>query len=327
MHIKRVGSLRRTAAVALAAIAASTVVAQEYPDKPVRLVVPTAPGGGFDILGRHTAQRLGEMLKQSFVVENKVGAGTLAGTEFVARSAPDGYTLLMGGVSNMALNPGLFRKLPYDPVRDFVPAGFLATYPVVLVARKDHPAESFADFVKLAREQPGRHSYASAGVGTGQHVWCALLLAGLKLDVVHVPFKGAAPAHQDLLGGRVDTMLDNISAIRPHIEAGRVKALGVSSRQRAPQLPNVPTLMESGLTDFEAGSWMGIFAPAGTPPAVVEKLRAQIGVLTRSADFVARIERDGGQVLSPPPAEQQQLMVSEVERWTRLIRQHGVTVD
>lgn len=299
----------------------------EFPNRPIRLVVPTAAGGGFDILGRQVAQRLTEDQKVNVVVENRPGAGTITGTEFVARSAPDGYTLMLGGVSNIALNPALFRKLPYDARKDFVPVGFLATYPTVFLVASSVPANTLREFVDLVRKNPGQYNFATAGVGTAQHIWGEIVLRQLALRMETVHYKGAAPAHQDMIAGRVHFTMENISAARPFLQAGRLKALGVSSAQRSPQLPEVPTLNETGLLDFEAGSWMAVFAPSTTPQPVVERLRELIGDLVRSPGYIAKIQSIGGTPMNIEAAAQQPFMEQELTRWDRLIRSTGIQLD
>jgi len=325
--LMRGATLRLLLVSACAASAAAGAWAQDYPNRPIRLIVPTAAGGGFDILARYVAQRMGDDHKITLTVENRVGAGTVAGTEFVAKAPADGYTLMLGGVSNMALNPALFKKLPYDAARDFVPVGYLATFPTVLVSPPDFPANSFAEFVAQVRANPGKYNFASAGVGTGQHVWGAILIKLLGLDMPMVHYKGAAPAHQDLLAGRTHGMLDNLSAIRQHIQAGKLKAYAVSTRGRASQLPNVPSVIETGVVDFEAGSWMGLYAPAATPAPIVERLRSLADQLVRSPEFAARIESTGGAALVIPGNRQNQFQADELARWDRLIKQTGIQLD
>ncbi len=329
LAFQKIACVARSAAVALAVASTGNVLAQvsEFPSRPIRLVIPSAAGGGFDILGRHVAQRLTEEYKVSVVAENRVGAGSIQGTEHVARSAPDGYTLLLGGVSNIALNPALFRKLPYDARKDFVPVGFLATYPTVFLIPASMPVNTLREFVDLARDNPGKLNFATAGVGTAQHVWGEIVLRklGLKMETVH--YKGAAPGHQDMIAGRVHFTMENISAARGFIQAGRLKALGVSSLQRSPQLPDVPTLNETGLLDFEAGSWMAVFAPSATPVPVVDRLRELIGTLVRSPEYIARIESIGGMAMNVAPGEQQPFMDRERERWDALIRSTGIQLD
>ena len=325
----RAGWLAKGAATIILAVASLCAQAQttDFPNRPIRLVIPTAAGGGFDILGRFVALRLTEDQRVNTVAENRPGAGTITGTEHVARSAPDGYTLMLGGVSNIALNPALFKKLPYDARKDFVPVGFLATYPTVFLISTNLPVSTLREFVTLIKDNPGKYNFASAGVGTAQHIWGEIVLKQLGLQMETVHYKGAAPAHQDMVAGRVHFTMENISAARGFIQAGRLKALGVSSRTRSPQLPDVPTMNESGLIDFEAGSWMALFAPSATPAPVVEKLRGMIGTLVRSPDYVSKIESIGGTPMNIDAGAQQPFMDQELARWERLIRATGIQLD
>ena len=321
------GSLLRRAGCLLVCLFGVTALAQEYPARPIRLIVPIGAGGGTDILARHVAQKLGERLRQAAIVENRPGAGSLIGTEYVAKAAPDGYTLLVGGIFNMVMNRALLRNLPYEPLRDFVPLGYISAYPFVLVARADLPGSSLQELVQYAKERPGKLTYGSAGLGTLQHVWGTILFKSLGLDMVHVPFKGAPAAHQEMLAGRLDVMLDNLSAARHHVQAGRLKALAVSSASRSPQLDGVPTLNETGLLSFEGESWFALFAPAGTPGPVLATLRSALAGINRDAEFAGRVERDGGRVLAIPPERHIKFLQEEIERWSGLVTRYGVTVD
>src|SRR5438067_198992 len=249
--------------VIIACLLAAVANAQDYPARPIKLVVPIGPGGGTDILARHLAQKMSERLRASALVENRPGAGSIVGTEYVARAAPDGYTLLVGGIFNMVMNKALVKSLPYEPLRDFVPLGYLSAYPFALVARPDLPA-TLGAFVRYAKARPGKLTYGSAGLGTLQHVWGTILVKSLGLDMVHVPFKAAPAVHQEMLAGRIDVMMDNLSAVKHHVQSGRLKAYAVSSTERTAQLPEVPTLRESGV-DFVGESWFAMFAPAATP--------------------------------------------------------------
>jgi tripartite-type tricarboxylate transporter receptor subunit TctC len=289
--------------------------------------VPQPPGGGTDILARNVAQKLTEQFRLSVIVENRPGAGSLVGTEIAARATPDGHTLLVGGIFNMVMNKALIRNLPYEPLRDFVPLGYTSAYPFLLLAQADLPVASLAELVKYARERPGRLSYGSAGIGTLQHVWGTILVKSLGLDLLHVPFKGAASAHQEMIGGRLDLMFDNLSASKQYVQAGRLKGLAVSSASRSPHLPNVPTVSETGLVGFEGESWFGLFAPAGTPAPVVRTLRDVLAGIVRDPEFAGRIERDGGRVLTIPAGEQRRFLQEEVERWSRLVAQYGITAE
>jgi tripartite-type tricarboxylate transporter receptor subunit TctC len=323
--------LRSMAIVAFAAlailIASPGAMAQNYPTRPIRIIVATAPGGGTDLTGRNVARTMSDLLRHSVIVENRPGAGSTTGTDYAARATPDGYTLLVSSASSMVMNGFLYKNLPYDSLRDFIAVGFIAAYPFVLVTRADLPVASLAEFVNYAKERPGKLTYASPGVGSVQHVWGTILFKSLGLDLLHVPFKGAAAGHQEMLGGRIDAMFDNLSASRPYVESGRMKGLAVSTPRRASQLPAVPTVNETGLGQFDGESWMGIFAPAATPPAMVGKLRDIIVEVARDPDFVARINNSSGYVMAIPPQQQQQFLRREIERWGQLIRKYGVAAD
>ena len=301
--------------------------AQDFPSKPLRIVVPQAAGGGTDILARNLAVRLTDLLKQGVVVENRTGAGSLIGTDFVARAPADGHTLLMGGIFNMVMNKALVKNLSYSPENDFVSLGYVSAYPFVLLTRPDLPVNSLAELAAYAKARPGKLSYGSGGMGTLQHVWGAVLTSSLGLDMVHVPFKGAAPAHQEMMAGRLDIMFDNSSAAKPHIQANRLKGLVVSSAQRSAQLPNLPTVTETGLVSFEGESWFGVFAPAATPAPVVARLRETLAAINRETEFVARVERDGGRMLNVAPAQQEAFLRNEIERWVGAVNRYKVTAD
>lgn len=307
--------------------AVTPVHAQEFPSKPLRIVVPQAPGGGTDILARSLAVRMTDLLKQGVVVENRTGAGSLIGTDFVARAPADGYTLMMGGIFNMVMNKALVKNLPYSPENDFVSLGYVSAYPFVLLMRQDLPVNSLAELVAYAKARPGQLTYGSGGMGTLQHVWGAILTGSLGLDMVHVPFKGAAPAHQEMMAGRLDIMFDNISAAKPYIQTGRLKGLVVSSAQRSAQLPNLPTVNETGLVRFEGESWFGVFAPAATPAPVVARLRETLASINREPEFMARVDRDGGRMLNIPAAQQQAFLRYEIERWVGAANRYKVTAD
>ena len=309
----------------LAPLVAMSANAQDYPARPIKLVVPIGPGGGTDILARHLAQKMGERLRGSAVVENRPGAGSIVGTEYVAKAAPDGYTLLVGGIFNMVMNKALVKNLPYEPLRDFVPLGYLSAYPFALVARPDLPA-TLGDFVQYAKVRPGKLTYGSAGLGTLQHVWGTILLKSLGLDMVHVPFKAAPAVHQEMLAGRIDVMMDNLSAVKHHVQSGRLKAYAVSSARRTRELEGVPTLRESGV-DFEGESWFALFAPAATPAPIVGVLRTTVGEVLRDADFAARVQKDGGRLLAIAPGEQAKFIEQEIERWGSLVQRYGVGIE
>ncbi|TMH68160.1 MAG: tripartite tricarboxylate transporter substrate binding protein [Betaproteobacteria bacterium] len=284
--------------------------AQDYPVRPIRLIVPIGPGGGTDILARHMAQKMTERLRSSVVVENRPGAGSIIGTDYVAKAAPDGYTLLVGGIFNMVMNKALVKNLPYEPLRDFVPLGYISAYPFALVARADLPAR-LADFVQYAKERPGKLTYGSPGLGTLQHVWATILLKQLGLELVHVPFKAAPAVHQEMLAGRIDLMMDNLSAVKHHVQSGRLRAYAVSSAARTPHLE----------------SWFAMFAPAATPAPTVALLRNVVAEILRDPEFAGRVDKDGGRVLAIAPGEQSKFLQDEVERWGALVTRYGVGVD
>ena len=302
-------------------------VARDLRSRPIRIVVASGPGGGTDITGRYVAKTMGELMRHTLLVENRPGAGSATGTEYAARATPDGHTLLVSSGSSMVMNGFLYKQLPYDALRDFVAVGFIVAYPFVLIARTDLPVSNLAELMKYAKERPGKLTYGSAGVGTLQHVWGTLLFKSMGLDLLHVPYKGAAMAVQEMMGGRIDLMFDNMSAARAPVAAGRVKALAVSPTQRASQMPHVPTVNESGVAKFDGESWMGMFAPAATPQATVDALRGVFANVVRDADFRARIEAGGGRLMAVPPQQQQAFLRSEIARWGALIKQYGVSAE
>ncbi len=315
-----------TGAVA-ATLLPGMVRAQEFPAKPVRIIVPQPPGGGFDTTARVLAEKLGPLLGQTVVVENRPGAGTLVGTEAAAKAPADGYTLLLGGLSNIALNPGLYQKLPYDPLKDFVPVALPVSYSYTLVARKDLPQNTLKELIDFARANPDKVTYASGGNGSGQHIASAVVahLAGVKMT--HVPYKGAQAAYQDLIAGRVDLFFDITPTARGQVDGGAVKALAVSSRGRQPVHPNVPSVMDTGVAQLDMESWFGLFAPAATPAPVLARLRAEMARVMVMPDIVDRFQKGGGMAMKLGTADTEALVKREVERWTKVIREAGIKGD
>ena len=298
-----------------------------FPNKPLKIIVPQPPGGGFDFVGRVLAERLGKQLGQSIVVENRPGSGTLVGTDLVAKAAPDGYTLLVGSVSNMALNMGLYAGLPYDSLRDFELIGLASSYSYTLIARKDLPFATLKDLIAFAKVNPGKLSYASGGNGSGQHVLAAALwhLAGVEL--IHVPYRGAQAAYQDLLGGRVDLFFDLAPTARVQVDAGNVRALATSGASRNTMHPEVPTLIETGVTGnaaLELESWFGLFVPSKTPADVLEKLRGEFAKVMTASETASTFAKAGGRPLALSLSDAKTLVRRDIERWTKLIKTMGV---
>ena len=309
------------------ALAATSAFAQDYPYRPVRIIAPNPPGGGFDLIARVVSQKLAKQLNQQVVVENRTGAGTLVGTEAAAKSTPDGYTLLVGGLSNIAANVGLYKNLPYDPLTDFVPVGMVASYSYALVSRKDLPQQNLRELIDYARAHPGKLTYASGGVGTGQHIAAAALayITGVKL--MHVPYRGAQAAHLDLQSGRVDLFFDNAGTAKPYVDDGRVKPFAVSSAQRFAGMPGVPTVNETGVAQMDMEAWFGIFARSGTPPAVLKRLQSEMAKAIQAPDMAKRFESGGGRVLRMSAVETDKFVKSEIRKWSTLIREAGITAE
>jgi len=306
------------------ALAASAALAQDYPSRAVHIVVPSAPGGGYDVIGRLLAESFTQQLGAAFVVENRPGAGTLIGTQAVATAPPDGYTLLIGGLANMAFNPALHQDMRYDAVRDFAPVAMVGAFTYALVGRKDLPQATFRELVDFARAHPGKLSIATSGIGTGQHISALLLKHYARIDLLEVTYKGAQPAYLDLLAGRVDLFFDNTTTARPFIADGRVKAYVTSGSVRDALLPDVPTAAQAGLRDFVLDSWLGLFAPAKTPAAVIERLRGATHTMLENAELRRRLEANGWRIISMSREEMQAFVKREAQKWPPVLRQAGI---
>jgi tripartite-type tricarboxylate transporter receptor subunit TctC len=314
--------------VAALALAVNTAAAQEYPNKPVRVVVPYVAGGNADIWARTLSQKLTEALKQGFIVENKPGANGGIGTDFVAKSAPDGYTLLAVASGPIVVNPVLYPKVPYDPVRDLAPVAQCAVYQYVLVTRADAPYKTIAELVAAARAKPGGLAYGSTGIGGGNHLAAELfgLATGTRFN--HIPYKGSAPALADLLGGQLAFMFDTVITSVPHVRAGKLRAFAVSSAKRASSLPEVPTMQEAGFAGFDMSQWQGVLAPAGTPRAVVQRLNAEIVKAMHAPDVHERIAVQGGNdIVTGTPEEFAALIRADLERYGKLIRDARISAQ
>ena len=309
------------AAVSLAACAA---LAQDYPVKTVRIIVPSAPGGGYDVIGRLLAERFSQDFAQAFVVENRPGGGTLVGTQVAAGAPADGHTLLVGGLANMAFNLALHAEPRYHPVSDFAPVAMVGAFTYALVARKDLPASSLGQLIEYARANPGKLTIATSGVGTGQHVSALLLKRFAGIDVLEVLYKGAQPAYLDLLAGRVDLFFDNTTTARPFIADGRVRPLVTSGSVRDALLPEVPTAAEAGLPELVLDSWLGLFAPARTPSGVIERLRVATLKAVDNVEVRRRLEVNGWRIISMSAEETRAFVKREAEKWPAILRQAGI---
>lgn len=301
--------------------------AQNFPSRPLRVIVPQPPGGGFDMVARTLSDPFATLLGQPVVIENRPGGGTVVGTDIVAKSDADGYTVLLGASANLVLSAGLYSKLPYDPKSDFTPVGIAATFSYTLVARNDLPFNSLKEIVEYARANPGKLTYASGGNGSGQHICAALLWHGAGASVTHVPYKGAALAYQDLIPGRVDLFFDASSTARGHVEAGRVKAIAVSSPARLAYHPAVPTVRETGVLDFEMETWVGYFVRAGTPAPVLARLRADFERVAAMPETAATLEKRGARPVRVSAAEAEALLARDIDKWVQLIRAAGIRAD
>ena len=309
------------------ALASWPALAQSYPVKPVRIVVPFAPGGPADLLARLLAQKLGDGWGQPVVVENRTGAGGNIGMEAVARATADGYTLLIAPTGNLTVNPSLFTKLGYDPIRDFAPITQLATVENVLVVNAALPVRSVQELVQLAKQKPGIYTFASPAVGSQAHLAGEFLRIATGIELIHVAYKGTGPALNDLLGGQISMMFSQTSSAIPHIRAGKLRALGVASLKRSTALPDVPTVAEQGLANFEAVSWYALMAPAGTPAEVLTKLHVDSARAIRAADARERLSALGAEAVGGTPAELAAIIRTETVRWARVIKDAGVRAE
>lgn len=303
-------------------LAAASVTAQDYPTRPVRLVVPYAPGGPVDIVGRLTAQKLSEALAQQVVVENRAGAGGNIAVELVARATPDGHTLLMGANGTNAINPSLYKKLPVDPEKDLAPISMVASSAMILVVHPSLPVASVKQLIALARAKPGAITYASSGSGSTAHLSSELFKSMARIDLLHVPYKGAGPALTDLVAGHVQTMITAISSTLPYVKAGRLKALGVSSEKRLPILPEIPAVAEQ-LPGYEVITWYGVFAPAGTPRPVIDKLNQALVRVLATPDAQGKLAALGADARTNAPEQFAESVRKERAKWARIIQESG----
>jgi tripartite-type tricarboxylate transporter receptor subunit TctC len=309
------------------AIASGLVHAADYPSQTIKIVVPFPPGGGVDVVARMIAPRLSELLGQSVIIENRGGAGGSLGATAVAQAPRDGYTLLLGTASTHGTNPNVYAKLPYDPVRDFVPVALITQAPLVLLANNTVPAKSTAELIALAKAKPGELSFGSYGTGSSNHLVAELLntMAGIRTN--HVPYRGSAPMMTDLIGGRIQFAFDGVAATLGYIRGGSVRLLGVSSMKRTPLHPDEPTIAESAVPGFNASVWFGLFAPAGTPKAAVDLLNGKINVVLRSPEIREAFLKVGNEPVGGGPEVLAARAQSELQKWTTIVREKNIHIE
>jgi tripartite-type tricarboxylate transporter receptor subunit TctC len=309
---------------AAAALHAASAAAQAWPAKPIRLMVPFPPGGSTDIVARIVAQKMGERLGQSIVIENRGGAGGTIGTAQVAKAAPDGYSLTVASTSTHVVAPSVYAKLDYDPVKDFAPVGLMAVSPYLLVVHPSVPAKTLQELVALAKKQPGKLNYASAGVGSTTHLSMEMLKSVSGTYMLHIPYNGNGPAGTAVVGGQVEILFGSLPALLGHAKGGRVRSLAVGTLKRSPSLPEVPTVAESGYPGFDASLWLAIMAPAGTPQAVIDRLNKELVAVVSAADTREALDKAGAEPLTGTPAELSTMIRDGVPKYAKIVKTAGV---
>lgn len=318
----------KRAVVLFAVTISATAFAQDnYPNKPIRLVVPFPPGGGTDIIARDVANKVSTTLGWDFVVENKPGSGGNLGVDAAAKARPDGYTLALGQTSNLSVNPTLYSNLPYDSVKGLTAISLVASAPLVLVVASDSPMKTWEEVVKTAKAQPGKLNFASPGNGTVAHLTSELLQKTADIKFTHIPYKGAAQAVTDLIGGRVDLYASSVPTLLGSIKNGKLRAIAVTSKERVADMPDVPTVAESGYKGFESTTWFGFVGPAGIPKPIVEKLNAEINKSLASDDLKVKLREQGAQVLGGSPEQFSALIKEEIDRWATIIKDSGTKIE
>lgn len=324
-------SKRRTlsmlAICGLALVAAPAQAQPAYPSKPVRLIVPYSSGGPSDVLARAIGQRLGESLGQPVVIENRTGAGGNIGTEQVAKAAPDGHTLILGTVGTHAINSSLYSSLPFDVARDFAPVALVASATIVMVSTPAVPAATLKEFVSFAKSKPAQLSFASPGSGTPHHMAAELFKTMAGVEMTHIPYKGAAPAITDLLGGQVPVGFVSLPAALPHVKAGKLRAVGVTAAKRSAVAPEVPTIAEAGLPGYEVDNWYAVFAPVGTSKDIVNRLNAEIVKLMQAPEVRERLNSQGFEILQSTPEQLAEFQKTELAKWARVVKASGAKAD
>ena len=313
--------------VGVTASASALAQAASYPNRPIRIVVPFPVGGIADTFSRTIGIKLTEVWGQPVVVENKTGAGGNIGAELVAKSAPDGYTLVMGNIGSHAVNVSLFKNIPFDPIKDFVPIAHVLDAEGLLVVNPSVNANSVREILAIARAQPGKLSYASGGLGTTSHLAGELFKSTAKVDIVHVPYKGNSPAITDLLGGQTQMSFATMPTVLPHVKAGKLRAIASIGLARTVALPDVPTVAESGLPGFEVSNWIGLFAPVGTPPEIVAKLNAEVQKIMRSPDVQKRLEAEGARFIPTTPEQFAAFQKDELVKWAKIIKDANIKAE
>lgn len=299
----------------------------QYPVKAIRMIVPSAPGSGPDIMARTIAQKLSEAWSQPVVVEARPGAGGIIGSEAVAKSSPDGYTLIMGNAGSHSVNPSLYRKLPYDPLKDFAPVALVSSAPNILIVHPSLPVKSAKDLITLAKARPGDLTFGSGGNGSTAHLSGEMFRTLAGINLVHVPFKGAPAAVLGVITGEISMAILNLPPALPHVKSGRLKALGVSTPRRSAAVPDLPTIAESGLPGYSATAWYGVLAPAGTPREIILKLNVEIVKILRTDEVKKRIASDGGEVIGSTPEEFTAVMKTDIAKWAKVVQASGARVD
>jgi tripartite-type tricarboxylate transporter receptor subunit TctC len=306
---------------------AGQALAQSYPVKAVRVIVPYPPGGGNDTLARLFAAKLSERTGQPFVVENRPGAGAMIGTEAAAKAPADGYTILLSSIATHALSPNLYARVPYDPVKDFAPITLLGIAPTVLVVYGDLPAKSLADLVAAAKAKPGSLAYASGGNGTPPHINAEVFKSIAGVDLLHVAYKGGGPALADLMAGRVHVMLDTAASAMPHVRSGKLRALAISGARRSPEYPDLPTFAEAGLPHYDTNAWYSMHAPAGTPAEVIRRLNGELVAILKDPDILARFKQLSTEPVGNSPEEFAAFVRAELDKYARIIKAAGIRLD
>ena len=328
MHSPNPGSIHRRAALGLAlALASGMALAQAYPARPIRLVVPFPPGGGTDMIAREVANKVATSEGWTIVIDNRPGSGGNIGVDAAAKAAPDGYTLVLGQTSNLAINPSLYAKLPYDPVKDLTPVGLVASAPLVLVVAGNSPYKKLADVVAAAKAKPTALNYASSGNGTVAHLAAEQFQKAAGVQFTHVPYKGASQGLTDLVGGQIQMYLSSVPTLIAQIRTGQLRALAVTSLQRTRDLPDVPTMAESGYKDFEAVTWFGIAGPAGMPKEAVTRLNTAFNKALATPDVQKKLQAQGAEVLAGSPEKFATLIRTDGERWGAIVKASGVKID